>query len=311
MMKKIFYVILASSIYFYGCDQIDDPIPVDAGQTFKLDGDTEFIVDPSLNITDADALTNFIATRNWDTLTGSDNSSQRFIVLEEFTGHLCNNCPDGAREIKRLQTVYGDQLIPIGIHASDQFAKPLPSGTQFRTDFRVEGGHSDIYLSDLNISALPQGIVSRTTSNGRQINQWETDLIAIKDDAPIASLGITNYYSPGDTIVRTEIEIEWLATSTESYNLQVHLLESKILDWQVDGSTVIEDYEHNHVLQKVVNGTYGKPLQAAVAGNKEVIQYITTFKSTSVPENMDVIAFLFNNDPSSYEIMQGNSAHIK
>lgn len=309
-MKKFFYIAIVSSIYLIGCDQIDDPIPADVGQSFELDGDTEFIVDPSLNIDSVEALRDFITSRTWDTVTSPDNSTQRFIVLEEFTGHTCNNCPAGAREIKRLQGVYGDQLIPIAIH-SGNFAEPATSGSQFRTDFRVDGGHGETYLSDLNISALPQGIISRTTPNGRQINQWETDFLAIQGDAPIARLDITNYYSPGDTIVRAQIEIEWLTTSTESFNLQLHLLESKIVDWQLDGSTILSDYEHNHALRKVVNGTYGKPLQAAVAGEKEVIQYITTFKSEWVPDNMNVVAFIFNGDPSSYEIMQGNSADIK
>lgn len=293
------------------CDKIDDPIPATAGDTFELDGDTEYIVDPSLNIADANELLDFISSRDWDTVTSPDNSLQRFAVLEEFTGHTCNNCPDGARRIKQLVGVYGDQLIPIAIHASNQFATPYPSGDKFRSDHRVEGGHGEIYLIELNIGALPQGIVSRSKRRGSQINQWEPDFLAIKDDSPIASLKINSLYSGSDTLVRVQIEVEWLSASTETYNLQLHLLESGIIDWQKDGALDVENYNHNHMLRKVVNGTYGKELKPVIVGEVEKIQYITTFKPSFKPENMEVVAFVFNSDPNSYEIIQGNAVELK
>ncbi|MFT6165405.1 MAG: hypothetical protein ACJAV5_000346 [Vicingaceae bacterium] len=309
-MKKISLILLFFTVLF-ACDKIDDPIPATAGDTFELDGDTEFIVDPTLNIDNADALLDFISNRTWDTVTSPDNSLQRFAVLEEFTGHTCNNCPDGARRIEQLVGVYGDQLIPIAIHASNQFAVPYTTGDKYRSDHRVEGGHGEIYLNDLNIGALPQGIVSRSTRRGSQINQWESDFLAIKDDRPIASLKINSFYSGSDTLVRVQIEVEWLIASTETYNLQLHLLESNIIDWQMDGALDVPDYNHKHMLRKVVNGTYGKELKPVAVGEIEKIQYITTFKSAFKPDNMEVVAFVFNSDPSSYEIIQGNAVHLK
>tara|TARA_B110000503_G_C7165149_1_gene421505 strand:+ start:2459 stop:3391 length:933 start_codon:yes stop_codon:yes gene_type:complete len=309
-MKKISSIFLLF-LALNGCDKIDDPIPATAGDTFQLDGDTEFIVDPTLNIDDATALLDFISNKTWDTVTSPDNSLLRFAVLEEFTGHTCNNCPDGARRIEQLVGVYGDQLIPIAIHASNQFAAPYPSGSKFRSDHRVEGGYGDIYLNDLNIGALPQGIVSRSTRRGSQINQWESDFLAIKDDTPLASLKINSFYSGTDTLVRVQIEVEWLTNSTETYNLQLHLLESNIIDWQKDGALDVPDYNHKHMLRKVVNGAYGKQLKPAVAGDIEKIQYITAFNSKFKPENMEIVAFVFNSDPSSYEIIQGNAVHLK
>lgn len=310
-MKKILFIAF-SVIVIASCDKIDDPIPASAGVTIQLDGNTEYIIDESLNISGSSELLDFISNRIWDTMVSPDNSLQRFAILEEFTGHTCNNCPDGARRIQQLVDVYGDQLIPIAIHASNQFATPLPSGNKFRTDFRVDGGHGEIYLDNLNIGALPQGIVSRSTPNGRQINQWESDFLTIKDDTPLASLKLQSFHSGSDTIVRIQIDIEWLSTLSEIYNLQVHLLESNIIDWQKDGVLDVPDYNHKHVLRKVVNGTYGIALNAAVAGETQSIQYITTFKSSFVPENMEVVAFIFDNGGvPNKEIIQGNSVHLK
>jgi len=89
------------------------------------------------------------------------------------------------------------------------------------------------------------------------------------------------------------------------------LLESNIIDWQKDGALDVPDYNHKHMLRKVVNGTYGKELEPTEVGEIEKIQYITTFNSDFKPENMEVVAFVFNSDPSSYEIIQANAVHLK
>jgi thiol-disulfide isomerase/thioredoxin len=46
----------------------------------------------------------------------------RRVLLEDFTGHTCNNCPAAAVIAEGLQTFYGeDQLILVGVHAVDGF----------------------------------------------------------------------------------------------------------------------------------------------------------------------------------------------
>ena len=41
----------------------------------------------------------------------------RKVLIEEYTGHRCTNCPDGHRELASLHERYGDSLVAIGIHA--------------------------------------------------------------------------------------------------------------------------------------------------------------------------------------------------
>ncbi|MBL4708266.1 MAG: Omp28-related outer membrane protein [Flavobacteriales bacterium] len=308
-MRKI-TILLFSLALFNACDKIDDPIPDSIGTTVQI-GDIQYVADPSLNIS-TDSILDFIASKTWDSITGPNNSSQRFVVLEEFTGHKCRACPNGAREIQRLVGEYGDQLIPIAIHSTNSFAAPEPSGNMYRTDFRLQSGKGETYRIDLNIGALPQGIVSRTTTSGRQISQWEGDFLALKDDSPVAALSIKSFYTSSDSfLIRVQLEIEWLVTLPETYKLQVDLLESNIIDWQLDGTVDIEHYNHKHVLRKLVNDTYGIQLKTAVAGERENFQYITTLSSAWKPENMEVVAFIFDSDPNSYKIVQANAVHVR
>ena len=57
----------------------------------------------------------------------------RKVLIEEFTGVRCVNCPAGSAEIQNLLSVYGEQLIAISIHAGF-YANPYPEN-QYPYDY--------------------------------------------------------------------------------------------------------------------------------------------------------------------------------
>ena len=125
---------------FLACDKVDDPFPEGAGNSIDLGDGVEYVIDPELNISTTAELQDFLANNTWDSVIAPDNSTRRFITLEEFTGHECINCSIGTKEVVRLKGILGEQLVPIAIH-SGQFAEPRENDTMYTTDHRVEGGH--------------------------------------------------------------------------------------------------------------------------------------------------------------------------
>ena len=67
---------------------------------------------------------------------------EKKVLIEDFTGHLCPNCPDAARELDAIHDIYGDQIIGMAIHVSKSFARPYPASQapSFQYDFRTNGG---------------------------------------------------------------------------------------------------------------------------------------------------------------------------
>ena len=59
-------------------------------------------------------------------ITGSNTyvNPDKKVLIEDFTGHLCPNCPDAARELEAIHDIYGDQIIGMAIHVSTTFARP-------------------------------------------------------------------------------------------------------------------------------------------------------------------------------------------
>jgi len=75
---------------------------------------------------------------------------QKRVVLEEYTGRACGNCPLGILAIEKLQERYGDNFIPISIHTYNN--DPLSRGLSN-------------YTSLLGIDQLgaPSGMINRGT----------------------------------------------------------------------------------------------------------------------------------------------------
>ena len=307
MKKYIFYSFLFLSIV--ACDKVDDPFEGTSGPSFNIGG-VEFISDPSLNLTDSADYADFILGHTWDSDVSPSNENQRFIVLEEFTGHTCTFCPNGTREIVRLDDKYGDQLIPLGIHTGS-FATPATNGDKFTTDFRTEP-HGGTYATTFGSTSFPSGIVSRTSASTTGLNDWEQAIISIKDDAPLASLELTSYSSTETNTLRANIKFTWKQTLPEDYNLQVFLVEDNIVDWQLDNGVQNETYNHRHVLRMVVNDTFGKALDAAEDGEGQEIQYIFPIDANWKVDDLEVIAYIFKDGTNGdYEIIQANASHVK
>ena len=50
----------------------------------------------------------------------SPTSTLRTVLLEDFTGQKCVNCPKGTKVIEQLQEAYGDYFIAVGIHGGQR-----------------------------------------------------------------------------------------------------------------------------------------------------------------------------------------------
>jgi hypothetical protein len=282
-MKKLIlpiFLVITTSLFF-SCDKIETPLVAE---------EPGGVVDPN------------------DTVSAP---VVRRILMEEFTGHYCTNCPLAATEMERLVGVYGSQIIPISLHAGNvTFNQPQTGSGKYETDFRTPDG--DAYATLFQPFGLPSGMVSRRNS-GTAIPyaQWEAEILSIKDDAPIAEITITNVYNSSTKEVSIEIETEWLLDggSGVDYKIQVGIIEDHIIDWQLDNNVNVPDYEHRHVYRGAVNTTWGEAISTTTQGSKDNKSYSYTLDSGWNPDNCEVVAFIYKDAPD-YEIMQANIKHV-
>ena len=82
------------------------------------------------------------------------------VYIEDFTGHTCKNCPKATKVLVKLDSLYGDRVVPLAIHArSSGFSN---ADTSYPTDFSTPESESLWNYFGPPIG-LPNGMVQRTT----------------------------------------------------------------------------------------------------------------------------------------------------
>jgi len=220
--------------------------------------------------------------------------ANRAILIEDYTGQNCVNCPRATEEIERLIEQYGDSVvIAVAIH-SGPFSKEK-DGTS--TPLRTEVG--DMYFSRWNLSSQPVGLVDRLfdsmpfgyTDWGGGVNYELTE--SPTSEAPVS------FYIDGDFDSESrrgsfEVQTIGLDENRISGKLQVWLVEDSIDSFQLmpDGSRV-EHYNHMHVFRASINDPWGDDV---TVGHGEVVtkNYTFVMDPTWVPKHCAIITFLYD-----------------
>ena len=209
-------------------------------------------------------------------------TAEKNVLIEDFTGMLCVNCPNAANEIHNIQSIYGaDKVIAVAIHGEmPGLSGPLANalGTEYYKHWGVE--------------TLPAGMVDR--QGLQQYSSWSaTATSRLNADVTPLSLSMANNAYDATNRALT-IQVEALAGADLNGNLQVWLTESKIQSFQLmpDGE-LNRNYTHNHVLRDAVNGAYGEAV-ALKMGEAQTLTYAYTVPEEWNAENLAVVAFVYN-----------------
>lgn len=237
----------------------------------------------------------------------------RVVLLEEFTGKGCTNCPKGSREIDNLLKQFPDNLVAISIHAGF-FANPqfFPLGVY---DFRTEEGE---YLFDYLGPNLgyPAGVVDRTAVNGdMQIgrNQWGSAISSEIQIPPAVELTISRTFLPDTRQLTVTIEGIGKEDLSKEVRLSVVLIESGIVDAQDDleAGGIVPDYVHKHVMRDMLTPATGEPVASSMkTGQTFSKNYVYTIPQEWVADSMEIIAFVTLAEGTVYPVLQAASAHV-
>lgn len=217
------------------------------------------------------------------------------VYLFEFTGVNCPNCPDAHRLIEHLQEEFGDKLHLISVHAGS-FAMPF---TPDQPDFRTTIG--DKLDERINKSKdYPSGSVM-SIGEGTSIlsTAWSTELAKYGWKRADVDIEFTMNIQQNELNVNIEAQ---LADDIEgTYKLCLYVTESKVVGFQVDGGSRIENYEHNHVLRASMNGVEGTDIKTGAIFDKTFKMLLNDNWNSS---NLHVVPFVYNAD--THQVLTAN-----
>lgn len=222
----------------------------------------------------------------------------RTVLVEEFSGQDCVNCPNAAVRLHDMVQQYGeDHFVVVTIHGG-----VMTWNTNMFGKFGLGNDYAD-KLDEANgkQSVKPYMVVDRTSGVLNDVEKWGTALgSAVAKTTPL-TLDLSTAYNEQSG----EYTITVTGQAGEEVNglLYVWLTESNIKAPQITASGKHDpEYVHNHILRRSVainkdnNGEAGEPVNVKW---DEPLTKTRTLKADEingkyVAENCHVVAFVCN-----------------
>ncbi|MCC6815144.1 MAG: Omp28-related outer membrane protein [Saprospiraceae bacterium] len=242
-------------------------------------------------------------------------NTERVILVEDFTGASCPNCPAGAIEIENILDKFPDNVVVLGIHS------------RFLAD-PVKAGEPNLITTDANnIEKLmgnwigkPEAAINRRLHTGANIRIARPDIWINFIDQELkrdleARIKIEKTY---DELSR-ELKVKITATAATDLNfpiyLHVALSESEIFTTQKTTTGIIENYEQKHALRKLLTDVSGELLAEKLLKENSVskeYQFILPPETNQLwkANSMSIVAFI-SKDAAEKTIIQAGELKLK
>ena len=243
--------------------------------------------------------------------TGETGANTRKVLLEEFTGFKCVNCPRATEIAHKIKDDdMRNRVVLVSVH-STFFAKPDGSG-KYTYDFRTDDGNA---LADyFGVTSAPQAVINRAKYNNSYIiNEldWAGRVDSYADSVPKMLIRLFPEYDAAKREIYVDVEIVYLTEGSPEHNLVLYITEDSIIQAQKDSRATPPDilnYVHENVLRASINGQWGDRLsKTAIPANyvlRREFKYVIPEGKDWKPEHLKIVAFVqdFGNSREVYQV---------
>lgn len=222
---------------------------------------------------------------------------KRNVLLEEFTGQNCPNCPQAHRVVNALKEQYGESVVAVSIHAGPFAYEEGRLGPNYQA-FKTE--ESNAYADLWDIPSYPSGIVNRV-SGAVQHQSWGTFVEnELQKDAKI-NIELEALFNEDSTVITITSSLKPMADIEG--NLQLWITEDDIVSYQLDGTTPVVDYTHKHIFRTSVNGFGGE--EVSLTNNVfETKVHDIAIQEKWNKKNLNIVAFVYNNSEGVLQVVE-------
>lgn len=261
-----------------------------------------------------------VQVSKWDMDTSylqRDSVQPQMVLLEEYTGQACGQCPPANLVAKKLDSTYKDLLHVMSIHAG-YFADPVnnPNGN----DLRCEAGNfldTKFQISE----SVPKALINRGRFGKAQVEKlnpssWQSKIDElINRPAPDFTMYLHPYYDANADQFFAVTRVKFRKQVEDSVLLALYLVEDSIINWQLDYSKnppPILDYAHRHVLRDAFTPIGGSGTAGALpylTGKVSTGRWVLDRRSVINRKKCTVVAIAYRQDTD--EILQAAEMEIE
>lgn len=299
---KLVSALSLTALFFASCDKVEFPnIPVEGVDTTLYPGVWAEYTAPAF-------------TENSNTL--------RNVLIEDFTGHLCPNCPAGADIAAGIEEDNPGRVFVASLHAgpsnsgktSFQALIPPKYDRDFTNPEVLEMGATFFQLG-VGFVGNPRGAINRIQNESGEFmfapGFWaEKTAAALATPLSVNIQAKSNYYEETNGVF-LHVETDFEQSLEGTYNVVAYIIQNEIIDYQSvylpsEGTTVDSSHYHHHNVHmgNVFGETWGRTVKSGEisAGTKVVTNMSYKLPDGLTNEDMHFIIFVFNRE--TYEIMQ-------
>ncbi|MES2837489.1 MAG: Omp28 family outer membrane lipoprotein [Bacteroidota bacterium] len=285
---KLSIILFFIAIITYSCDKIEGPF------TELQPRDTTAVVDTTDSVT-------YI----------------RKVLVEDYTGHTCGNCPEAAISLDSILSRNKDKVVGMAIHAG--FFAEIKTTGLFTYDFRnADGDAIDAFFSNTS-KGSPNGMVNRvdfaTLKHTKLHTEWSSIVATELAKPAVANIKLKVEYNSSTKNVSIVSTSKFLTDLDGAYKISLFITEDSIVKAQKDytkpSPSNVANYTHKHVMRKGINGTWGDEIANGTAKkNVEVVKnYSIVLNDSWNEKKCHVVAFIYNS--ATYEVIQAEEAHVE
>ena len=178
------------------------------------------------------------------------------VLIKDFTGARCVNCPAAAEYAHNLQHQLGeDHIFIMSVHAG-YLAQPLGQFPDFLTDEGTEwyNNHDANPLFSIDHVALTDG-------NTYSVEQIDVPVAAALDEEQSFEIVVGAQYDESNRQLQVSAQVVALDDLEGQFYITACLVEDNIVGWQTIPGGVDREYVFRNVFRGTLNGAYGEAFQ--------------------------------------------------
>ncbi|MBQ0019300.1 MAG: Omp28 family outer membrane lipoprotein [Bacteroidales bacterium] len=220
----------------------------------------------------------------------------RSILIEDYTGQKCANCPFATNTLHSLTEYFGDSVVCVAIHGGS-FGVNEPNG--------LATAEARSYYEKLNINSQPIGVINHRgfTTN---FENWTKEVCNLITTPSTVSMSARAWVE-GDEL---KVSVNSSASDEMDAIMKVWLTEDGLVanqnlpvEW---GGGTDKNYTHNHVYRKSVADVEGVKVQLSPESVKR--EFSCSLKSTyKMPynvANLYVVAFVYTEKDGVLKVLR-------
>lgn len=224
--------------------------------------------------------------------------AQRSILIEDYTGQKCVNCPMATNTLHSLSEYFGDSIVSVAIHGGP-FGVAEPRGLATK--------EADAYYTALNIKSQPIGVINHRGITTNYAN-WTSEVMSLIKTPSHVTMSAEAKIE--DDMLNVSVHCS--SSTDESALLKVWLTEDNIVAQQslpeAWGGGTDKNYVHNHVYRKTISDINGIPVSLTAETTTNDLS-CSLANTTYKKEDLCIVAFVYTEADGVLQVIRRKVAY--